>query len=245
MKARIFTFVFWLILATATNAEVVVFAAASLKEPLDAMAADFGDVTLSYGGSGTLARQLTLGAPADVVVLANDEWMQALVTSGRISADGIVDLASNRLVLIGTNEASDVPLTGDGIGNALGSGRIAVGLTEAVPAGIYAKAALTSLNLWPAFADRLAEVDNVRAALTLVIREQTPLGIVYATDARVSEAVRIVATFPADSHPPIRYLGAVTSDKAEAGAFLAHMSSPAGRAQFAAAGFLPPQDLTQ
>lgn len=231
--------------APLARAEVVVFAAASLKEPLDAMAAEFGDVVVSYGGSGTLARQVSMGAPVDVVLLANEDWMEVLVDGGHVRPDP-VEIASNALVLIGPEDMPDVPLTPDGLRTALNGDRLALGLTGAVPAGIYAKAALISLGLWDGIADQLAEVDNVRSALALVARRQAPLGIVYATDARVSDAVRIVARFPDDSHPPIRYLAALTTDaNANAAEFLAYITGPKGQAALAQAGFLPPMQAAQ
>lgn len=241
MMTRLILTCLFMLSASFARAEVVVFAAASLKEPLDRMAADFGDVTVSYGGSGTLARQVSLGAPADVVLLANVDWMDFLEAEAHVRAESVTDIASNALVLIGPEAMAEVPLTAEGLDAALAGGRIATGLTESVPSGIYARAALENLGLWGAMADRLAEVDNVRNALALVARGQAPLGIVYATDARVSDAVHIVARFPNDSHPPIRYLGAVTPDaEQEAQAFLDFVAGPEGRAALGDAGFLPP-----
>lgn len=222
------------------RAEVTVFAAASLKEPLDQLAADFGDVTVSYGGSGTLARQIMLGAPADIVVSANEDWIAFLVEGGHVQEEGVVTLASNRLVLIGGVDTPDLALEANAIEAAIGDGRIAIGLVEAVPAGIYAQAAMQNLNIWERFADRLAEVDNVRAALALVARGEAPLGVVYTTDVRASAAVRVLTTFPADSHPPIRYVAAQVSGAPEAATFLATLVGAEGRAAFADAGFLPP-----
>jgi molybdate transport system substrate-binding protein len=221
------------------RADVLVFAAASLKEPLDQIAAQVGGVVVSYGGSGTLARQISLGAPADVVLLANSEWMDALVAENRVAPQSVADFASNRLVLIAGAGEGPVALTPEDMTAALGTGRIAIGLTSAVPAGIYAKAALESLELWDAFESRLAEVDNVRGALALVARGQAPLGIVYRTDLRISDAVVEVAAFPPQSYPPVRYVGAVVSDSAEAEAFWTYVQSPVGQAVFAEIGFLP------
>ena len=198
-------------------------------------------MTVAYGGSGTLVRQVSLGAPADVVLLANVDWMDFLKAEGHVRAGSATDFASNALVLIGPAAMEEVPLTSEGLDAALAGGRIATGLTDSVPAGIYARAALERLGLWDDMADRLAEVDNVRNALALVARGQAPLGIVYATDARVSDAVHILARFPDDSHPPIRYLGAVTPDAPDqAQAFLDFVAGPEGRAALRAAGFLPP-----
>jgi len=230
----------------AARAEVLIFAAASLKEPLDQIAAQFDDVVVSYGGSGTLARQISLGAPADIVLLANADWMDVLVNGGDVQGATVVDFASNRLVLIGAQGAAPVALRAEAITTALGNGRIAVGLTEAVPAGIYAKAALQFLDLWEATWDRLAEVDNVRAALALVARGQVPLGIVYRSDTRITDAVSELAVFPAESHPPIRYLGAL-ADGADAASMpiLAYLSGAEGQVILAASGFLPPQDIAE
>ncbi|MEO1580157.1 MAG: molybdate ABC transporter substrate-binding protein [Pseudomonadota bacterium] len=227
------------------RADVLVFAAASLKEPLDEITAPMDGVRVSYAGSGTLARQITLGAPADVVLLANVEWMDVLVEGGHVKPGTVQDFASNRLVLVGPAEASDVPLTPAGLDAALGDGRMALGMTEAVPAGIYARTALTELGLWDGLEDRLAEVDSVRSALALVIRGQAPLGIVYASDARISDAIRPLATFPAESHPPIRYTAALTTNAApEATAVLTALMGPEGQMAIAAAGFLPPVETS-
>lgn len=239
-------FVTWIavavsLIAVPARAELLVFAAASLKEPVDRIAETLGDVTVSYGGSGTLARQVSLGAPADVVLLANVAWMDVLVADGHVRSESVADFASNALVLIGPAGSETVALTPNAVDAALGNGRLSVGLTEAVPAGIYAKAAMETLGLWNVVQDRLAEVDSVRAALALVIRGQAPLGIVYATDVRISDAVAALAVFPAESHPPIRYTAAVAADADEdAAAFLAYLLSAEGRAEFAASGFRPP-----
>lgn len=233
--------------ATAARAELLVFAAASLKEPMDQIAAALDDVTVSYGGSGTLARQVDLGAPADVVLLANPEWMAYLLDEGDLVAGSVVDLASNELVLIGPAGAAPVALHADAIMTRLDGGRLALGLTQSVPAGIYAKAALQNLGLWNLLSDQLAEVDNVRAALALVARGQAPLGIVYRSDLRVSDDVAEVAAIPAAAHPPIRYLGAVTaqSDDPAAADFLAFVTGAEGQMILAEAGFLPPLDVAQ
>jgi molybdate transport system substrate-binding protein len=223
------------------RAEVLVFAAASLKEPLDRIAADFGDVTVSYGGSGAQARQVLLGAPADVVLLANEAWMTALQDAEAVQVESVADFASNRLVIVGPAGSAPLYLSRDAIDVRRGSGRIATGLTEAVPAGIYAKAALQSLGLWDAFSPHLAEVNDVRAALALVARGQAPLGIVYRTDVQVSPDVTEVAAFPETAHPPIRYTAAVTRDAKEGAAdFLAYLLGPEGQSTLAEYGFLPP-----
>ncbi|MGJ8589147.1 MAG: molybdate ABC transporter substrate-binding protein [Yoonia sp.] len=232
--------------AAAARAEVLIFAAASLKEPVDRIAAQFDDVVVSYGGSGTMARQVSFGAPADIVLLANTDWMDVLVEGDHVQAGSVVDFASNRLVMIGPAGAAPLALTSEAILGALGAGRMAVGLTEAVPAGIYAKAALQSLGLWDATESKLAEVDNVRAALALVARGQAPLGIVYQSDTRITEDVVEVALFPAASHPPIRYVAALTKTaEPKAQAVLAYLRGPQGQAILAEAGLLPPVDAAQ
>jgi molybdate transport system substrate-binding protein len=228
------------------RADVLIFAAASLKEPVDQIAARFDDVVVSYGGSGTLARQISLGAPADIVLLANTDWMNVLVDGDHVVPESVAAFASNRLVLIGGQGASAVALEPAPLLAALGDGRIAVGLTEAVPAGIYAKSGLQSLGLWELSQDRLAEVENVRAALMLVARGQAPLGVVYQTDMAISDAVSTLAVFPSDSHPPIRYLGALTGRmNANATTVLDFILSPEGQSIFAVSGFLPPAEIMQ
>lgn len=247
MILRILSYgVFMMLAATPVRAEVLIFAAASLKGPVDQIADRFDNVVVSYGGSGTLARQISLGAPADIVLLANNDWMDVLLDGGQVVPESVTNFASNRLVLITGQNDTTVTLEPAPFLAALGEGRIAVGLTEAVPAGIYAKASLQSLGLWELTKDQLAEVDNVRAALMLVARGQTPLGIVYQTDVHVSDAVTEAAVFPAESHPPIQYLGALTHHaNAEAKTVLDFISEPEGQTTFAGFGFLPPIEAAQ
>ena len=215
-------------------APLVVFAAASLKEPMDALAAQHGDVVVSYGGSGALARQILHGAPADVVVLAHPQWMDVLGDQARDR----VDLLSNRLVLVGP-PGEAISLTPTAIRHALEDGRLATGLTEAVPAGQYAAQSLRALGLWEDIAPRLAEVDSVRAALILVARQEVPLGVVYATDALADPRVTVRAVFPEDSHDPILYPAARLTDDPRAAAFLDLLRGPLGQKQFEKAGFVP------
>ncbi len=214
---------------------VVVFAAASLKGPLDLIAAEADDVVVSYGGSGAIARQILQGAPADLVLLANIDWMDVLTTADVVEeAD---DFASNTLVLIGAAPAT-VDLAN--LPELIGGDRIVMGFTNAVPAGIYAKAALASLGHWDTLADNTVEVDNVRAALTLVARAEVPFGITYATDAQASDAVHVMATFDSALHPDIRYVGGVVSDNPNAREFWDLVRGQKGQSIFAQAGFLPP-----
>ena len=223
------------------QADILVFAAASLKEPLDRIAAEHSDVTVSYGGSGALARQVIAGAPADIVLLANQAWMDVLNESSAVQSDSIIDIASNRLVMVGPAGSPTLELSATAIDTRRNGGRIAVGLTNAVPAGIYARQAFETLELWDDLAIHLAEVDNVRTALALVTRGQAPLGVVYQTDVRISDAVAEVAVFPTESHGPIRYTAALTAQAdPDALAFLDALTGDLGQEILAAAGFLPP-----
>ncbi len=192
--------------------EVVVFAAASLKNGLDDFAARWGaetgnTVTISYAGSGQLARQIIAGAPADLYLSANVGWMDEVEKAGLIRDGARADLLGNTLVLIAhgkgaaaVNIGPDLDLVG-----LLGGGKLAMALVDAVPAGQYGKAALGALGLWEGVAPSVAQADNVRAALALVSTGEAPFGIVYATDAAASDNVTVTATFPEGSHPPIIY----------------------------------------
>lgn len=222
--------------------DLVIMAASSLKGPLDIAVVEFGgDIVVSYGASSAIARQVLLGAPADVVILANVDWMDVLAGEGALRGQS-VDLLSNRLVLIGAVGAAPIALTPKGIGDVLGEDRLAIALTRAVPAGIYGRAALIRLGLWDSVSEHLAEVENVRVALALVRRGEVPLGLVYASDAVADQQVSVVAKIPDMAHPNIRYMGAVTafSTHAAAAPFLAFLQTSDGRAPFLAAGFLPP-----
>ncbi len=227
------------------DAPVIVFAAASLKTALDAvMRAWGGDVTVSYSASSALARQVEYGAPADIVISANVAWMDLLERDGLIRPHSRVALLSNRLVLIAA-PGDDVTLRirpGFDLAAALGRERLAMALVDAVPAGIYGRAALVSLGVWDSVAPQVAQTSNARTALALVSTGEAPLGIVYATDARADPRVRLVDTFPADSHPPIIYPAALTTDaqSPEAGDFLTFLSGPKARAIFIANGFTIP-----
>jgi molybdate transport system substrate-binding protein len=204
--------------AHAEERALVVFAAASLKNALDAGAADFtrgsgASVTISYAASPTLAKQIEAGAPADVFVSADLAWMDYLAQRGLVRADTRRNLFGNALVLIAPADAPVALTIGPGfpLAAALGHGRLAVANTQAVPAGKYAKAALETLGVWSDVAGRLAQAENVRAALALVARGEAPLGIVYRTDAAAEPGVVIVDTFAEETHPKIVYPIAVTS----------------------------------
>ncbi|MFW8637019.1 molybdate ABC transporter substrate-binding protein [Cribrihabitans pelagius] len=226
--------------------EVTVFAAASLKTALDAAAAEFEattgtEVILSYGGSPMLARQIGLGAPADVFLSANPGWMDHLQAKGLIETAARHDLLTNRLVLIAHGrDAPRVDLAqGPGLTGLLQDGRLAMALANAVPAGIYGKAALESLDQWDAVAPKTAQAANVRAALALVASGEAPFGIVYATDAAASDAVTVVYSFPPESHPPILYPAApVTGRYTDVVAdFLTFLRGPQARRIFEDHGF--------
>lgn len=226
--------------------DVLVFAASSLKTALDTVAADFAASTgdravVSFAGSSQLARQISLGAPADVFLSANTDWMDTLEADGKLATGTRVDLLGNRLVLVAHDaDAAPVDLAApDALATRLAGDHLAMALVDAVPAGIYGKAALESLGLWATVAPQVAQADNVRAALALVATGAAPLGVVYASDAVAEPNVHVVATFPEDSHPPIVYpVAAVADHDSEATrAFLAYLQSPAARATFEAQGF--------
>ncbi len=225
---------------------IVVFAAASLKTALDGAAADYrahggAEVAISYGGSLNLARQIAAGAPADVFASADERSMDEAAKAGAIRADSRVDLLGNRLVVVAPKDAplDALALDAEAFEQAIGSGKLATGEVATVPVGEYAKASLTRLGLWGVVEPRLAMTSDVRTALAFVARGEAALGIVYATDAAAEPAVKIVATFPDDSHPPILYPFALTaaSDNAAAASFFSYLKSAAGRAFFARQGF--------
>ncbi|QFU07693.1 Molybdate-binding periplasmic protein precursor [Rhodobacteraceae bacterium THAF1] len=221
---------------------VTVFAAASLKGALDVVAEGFaasGDDTVRpiYAGSAALARQIAAGAPGDVAILASSDWMDTLEASGDLAPDTRRDLLSNRLVVVAPVPAE--PMRLEDLPKALGTGRLAMALVDAVPAGVYGRQALRTSGLWDAVAPQVAQADNVRAALALVAVGATPYGIVYATDAAAEPRVGIVATIPPDAHDPIRYPVAALAqgDSAAAQRFLDYLATPAAKDAFAAAGF--------
>ena len=189
---------------------VTVFAAASTTDAVQAVVSAFRKahpdtpVRASFAASSTLAKQIARGAPADLYLSANVDWMDYLQERGAIQADSRIDLLGNRLVLIAAPDA-EVSADLDALPGALGDRRLAIGDPDHVPAGIYAKQALQTLGLWDGLRDRAAYAADVRAALALVGRGEAAAGIVYATDARISDRVRRVATLPADSHAPIDY----------------------------------------
>jgi molybdate transport system substrate-binding protein len=233
--------------AANANAPVTVFAAASLTNVLQ----DLGDgftaqtaipVRFSFAASSALAKQIENGAPADVFFSADTEWMDYLQERNLIQRATRQDALGNNLVLIAPQDSkANIKITMNfPLAAALGKGRLATGDPDSVPVGRYAKEALTHLGVWDAVAARIVRADSVRSALAFVDRGEAPLGIVYGTDASVDKNVRVVDTFPADSHSPIIYPLALTnSAKADAAKFVAYLRGPAGDTAFAHYGFKP------
>jgi molybdate transport system substrate-binding protein len=238
-------------LATPSRAEddrILVFAAASLKGPLDDAAAAFRaetgiEVRISYAGSNALAKQIEAGAPADLFISADEAWMDYLSERNLIRPGSRIDLQSNELVLIAPASAASTPEIGPGFPllAALQGGKLSMADPDSLPAGRYAKAALISLGVWDSVAGSVARAENVRAALVLVARGEAPLGIVYKTDALADAGVRIAGVFPPDTHPPIVYPIALTLRATDSSArFLAYLQADAATAIFARAGFGKP-----
>lgn len=227
---------------------VLVFAAASLKTALDEIASGYQqqtgqEVTVSYAASSVLARQIQQGAPADLFISANPDWMDVLQNDRLINTATRVDLLGNGLVLIGA--ADHVPVGEIGsdydLVSQLNGGYLAMALVDAVPAGIYGKAALQGLGMWDTVQVQVAQTDNVRAALALVAAGAAPLGVVYRSDAKVETRVSVVGTFPANLHPPIIYPAAVTVIAgAEAETFLDYLQTAPAQTMFLEQGFALP-----
>jgi len=224
---------------------ITVFAAASLKEALDAAAKPFESATgnrvaASYAASNALARQVEAGAPAAIFISADLDWMDYVEKRGLVAPGTRRNLLGNGLVLIAP-AASPVALKiapGFELAKALGGGRLALANPDAVPAGKYAKAALVSLGAWTGIEGHIAPAENVRAALALVSRNEAPLGIVYRTDAMADRGVRIVDAFPAESFPAIVYpMAELKGSTAAAHALAQHLGSPAARATWERYGF--------
>lgn len=228
--------------------DVLVFAAASLQSALDELAgpverATGARIRVSYAASSALARQIENGAPAEIFISADLDWMDYLAARKLIRPDSRGNLLGNRLVLIAPR-ATKVALTigkGFGLAAALGRDRLALANPDVVPAGRYARAALTSLGVWDSVAGRIAAAENVRGALALVSRGESPLGVVYRTDALVDSGVVVVDTFPESSHPPVIYpVALLPPASAEAVRVLAFLKAPAALAVFQRHGFTEP-----
>ena len=228
---------------------VTVFAAASLKDAFDEIARDYEteagvQVVVSLAASSALAKQIENGAPADVFISADHDWMDYLAARKLIDPATRFDLVKNALVLIAPKESrvEVVIKPGFPLAQLLGGERLAIADPDYVPAGRYAKAALQSLKVWDSVQDRLARADNVRVALAFVSRGEAPLGIVYLSDALAEPKVRIVGEFPPDSHPPIIYPAAVVSSSRASAApdFVRYLRSEKTRKILERHGFSAP-----
>jgi molybdate transport system substrate-binding protein len=226
--------------------QVTVFAAASLKTALDAVSAAWTAETgnkavISYAASSALARQIEQGAPADVFFSADLDWMLYLGEKNLIDKASVSNLLGNDIVLIAPKDSKLTTEIAPGfdLAGLLGEGRLAVGDVKSVPAGKYGKAALEFLGVWPSVEGKLAQAENVRAALKLVAIGEAPLGIVYRTDAGAEPAVKILGEFPSGSHPEIVYpVARVAASRNDgASAFLQFLTSPKARDIFEEQGF--------
>jgi len=233
--------------AAAQGRDVVILAAASLKNALDEASAAWtrqtGKATrISYAGSSALARQIEGGIPADIFISADVPWMDYVAERKLIKPASRSDFLGNQIVLIaGKDSRIDLEIDkGFNLRGGLGQdGRLAMANVDAVPAGKYGKAALEALGVWSSVSDRVAQAENVRMALTLVSRGEAPLGIVYKTDAASDPSVRIVGAFPAVSHPAIIYPMALlsTSSRPDAQAFIDFLKTPQAKPFFEKQGF--------
>ena len=228
-----------------TAAPVTVFAAASLTDSLKAVAEAYkartgATITLSFGASSSLARQIEQGAQADIFMSADTDWMDYLQKGGHIADATRKDLLGNELVLVAASDAKPAPAIAPrfDLAGALGDGKLALADPASVPAGKYGKAALIALGVWDSVATKLAPAENVRVALEYVARGEAPYGIVYATDAKVAPGVHVAGIFPENTHPPIVYPVALTRHASPAAqAFLDFLKGPQAKAIFEKAGF--------
>jgi len=230
---------------------VIVFAAASLKNALDVIAAQWQKETgkravVSYAASSALARQIEQAAPAQMFISADLDWMDYVAQRSLIRPETRSNLLGNRIVLIVPKDiatkhgAQTIEIKpGFDLAKVLGDGRLAMANVDAVPAGKYGKAALEKLGVWAGVSGKVAQAENVRAALLLVSRGEAPAGIVYQTDAAADPNVTIIGTFPEDTHPPIIYPIALTAgvSHADAAAFLAYIKSAKAKPLFQVQGF--------
>jgi len=231
--------------AAAQDGDIVVFAAASLKNALDAINDAWQKETgkkarISYASSPALAKQMEQGAPAQIFISADLDWMDYVARKNLIKPESRANLLGNRIVLIAPKDkaqALDIK-SGFNLAEVLGGGRLAMANVDSVPAGKYGKAALEKLGVWASVADRIAQAENVRAALLLVSRGEAPAGIVYQTDAAADPKVRIIGSFPENTHPPIIYPVALTAKAGpDAATFLAYVRGAKAKLLFHAQGF--------
>jgi molybdate transport system substrate-binding protein len=233
--------------ARAQTGGLVIFAAASLKNALDEIAAAWTRETgkpapkISYAASSALAKQIEQGAPAALFISADIDWMDYAEKKDLLKKDTRVNLLGNKIVLIAPKDSKVAVEIKPGfdLAKALAGGKLAMANVDAVPAGKYGKAALEKLGAWKGVKDSIAQAENVRAALVLVARGEAPLGIVYSTDAAAEPNVKIVGAFPADSHPPIIYPAALTKDtkSADSKSFLDYLKGSKARPAFEKQGF--------
>jgi molybdate transport system substrate-binding protein len=232
--------------AQAQGGDLVVFAAASLKNALDAVNSQWQKetgkkATISYAASSALAKQIEQGAPAQMFISADLDWMDYLAQKNLIKADTRSNLLGNRIVLVAPKDkAQPIDIKpGFDLAKVLGDGRLAMANVDSVPAGKYGKAALEKLGVWANVSEKIAQAENVRAALLLVSRGEAPAGIVYQTDAAAEPNVKIIGTFPENTHPPIIYPIALTASAShpDAAAFLAYIKSPKAKPLFEEQGF--------
>ncbi len=232
------------------NADITVFAASSMTNALQTAKQAFQkthpdtNIQLAFAASSKLARQIENGAPANLYVSANQKWMDYLAQKDLLAANSRVDIARNTLVLIVPKDSklTKVNLRAPQWTSYLGDGRLAIGEPNAVPAGRYAKQSLTSIHAWHLVEKKLAPAANVRVALSYVERGETPMGIVYSTDAKLTPKVRVLAEFPQSSYEPITYPAALIKgqDNQESREFLAFLQSSEGQKIFAQYGFMRP-----
>jgi len=232
--------------AASSEKTLIVFAAASMKNALDEVDAAYATktgvkVTPSYAASSALAKQMEQGAPADIFISADTDWMDYSSGKKTVNDSTRVNLLGNKIVLIAPKDSkiADIKIgQGFDLAKLAGDGKIATGDVKAVPVGKYAKAALEKLGSWQAAESKFAMAESVRAALALVARGEAVLGIVYETDAKVEPGVKIVGAFPADSHPPIVYpVAATATAKTDAAGYLAFLKSEAAKSIFEKYGF--------
>jgi molybdate transport system substrate-binding protein len=232
--------------ALAQDKSLTIFAAASMKNALDDIDAAYTaktgiKIVASYAASSALAKQIEQGAPADIFLSADTDWMDYATVNKNINEPTRVNLLGNSIVLIAPKDSRvDNVAIGQGfdLAKLAGDGKIATADVKSVPVGKYAKASLEKLGAWTAAEPKFAMTENVRAALALVARGEAPLGIVYSTDAKVEPGVKIVGAFPADSHPPIIYpVAATATAKPEATEYIAFLRSAAAKAIFEKYGF--------
>jgi molybdate transport system substrate-binding protein len=232
--------------AAAQDKTVTVFAAASMKNALDDINAAYTaksgtKIVVSYAASSALAKQIEQGAPADVFISADTDWMDYAIGKKNINEPSRVNLLGNTIVLIAPKDSKVDKVSiaaGFDLAKLAGDGKIATGDVKAVPVGKYAKDALEKLGAWSAAEPKFAMAESVRAALTLVARGEAVLGIVYSTDAKVEPGVKIVGTFPADSHPAIIYpVAATATAKPESSEYIAFLKTSAAKAIFEKYGF--------